>query len=248
MKLYDWPHAAAFGRVIPKNSIYQHAGAGTALRDIFVREVGQIVWSYKLAAETINLVPANQVTEIQVIHITTRIMKLNYDVLRVIDEAIPFPLFFEVIHDGRVKLVAAYKRLSDANSARCRVSDYFEGSWLPENAPRAQFPVALNMSVLYERLLEPLVVEDTVRFVQSTGDVPQTPFTAVNPQRPVSLEGRIAQAEAVRAKALDVKRVKERLAQEKQFNKRVAINAKLRIAKHELERLSAANHAATTAE
>ena len=52
MTLYDWPRAAAFGRVIPKNKIYEHAGANTALKDLFVREVDQIVWSHKLAPET----------------------------------------------------------------------------------------------------------------------------------------------------------------------------------------------------
>src|SRR5699024_6695750 len=59
--LYDWPPAAAFGRVIPKNKIYEHAGANTALKDLFVREVDQIVWSHKLAPETINLAATRQV-------------------------------------------------------------------------------------------------------------------------------------------------------------------------------------------
>jgi hypothetical protein len=43
--------------------------------------------------------------------------------------------------------------------------------------------------------------------------------------------------EAIRAKTRDVERIKARLAREKQFNKRVAINAELRAAKLELERL-----------
>ena len=61
MTLYDWPRAAAFGRVIPKNKIYEHAGANTALKDLFVREVDQIVWSHKLAPETVNLAATKQV-------------------------------------------------------------------------------------------------------------------------------------------------------------------------------------------
>jgi hypothetical protein len=32
--LYDWPRASAFGRVIPKSKIYEHAGANTALKDL----------------------------------------------------------------------------------------------------------------------------------------------------------------------------------------------------------------------
>lgn len=91
MTLYNWPRAASFGRVIPKNKIYEHAGANTALKDLFVREVDQIVWSHKLAPETVNLAATKQVAEIQVFRITARTATLDRDVLRAIDKAIPLP-------------------------------------------------------------------------------------------------------------------------------------------------------------
>ncbi|MBB5224347.1 hypothetical protein HNP73_004316 [Amaricoccus macauensis] len=238
MTLYDWPRAAAFGRVIPKTKIYEHAGANTGLKGLFVREVDQIVWSHKLAPETVNLAATKQVAEIQVFRITSRTATLDPAVLRAIDKAIPFPLFFEVAHGGRVKLAAAYKRPSEADSARWVVGDYFEGDWLPEDAARAPFPVALNMGALYERLLEPLVVGQTARLVPGMGEAPQTPFTPAEGERPVSLEARIAQAEGIKAQTREVERIKARLGREKQFNKRVAINAELRAAKQELERLT----------
>ena len=248
MTLYDWPRAAAFGRVIPKNKIYEHAGANTALKALFVREVDQIVWSRKLAPETVNLAATKQVAEIQVFRIIARIATLDAQVLRAIDRAIPFPLIFELVHGGRVKLAAAYKRPSEADSARWVVGDYFEGDWMPEDAPRTPLPVALNMSALYERLLSPLVEGQTARLVPAHGsefaEARQKPFTPAAPEEPASLEERIAQAEAIKAQAREVERIKERLAREKQFNKRVAVNAKLRAAKHELERLTAANRGA----
>lgn len=244
MTLYDWPRAAAFGRVIPKNKIYEHAGANTALKDLFVREVDQIVWSHKLAPETVNLAATKQVAEIQVFRITARAATLDREVLRAIDKAIPFPLIFEVAHDGRVRLTAAYKRPSEADSARWVVGDYFRGDWLPEDAPRAPLPVALNMGALYERLLEPLVAGQTARLIPGVGEAPQAPFTPAEADRSVSLEERIAQAEAIKAQTREVERIKARLAREKQFNKRVAINAELRAAKQELERLTAVNRGA----
>ena len=51
----SYPKQAAFGRVLPKNKIYEHSGASSAVREMFVRQVEQIVWQYKLAPETINL-------------------------------------------------------------------------------------------------------------------------------------------------------------------------------------------------
>ena len=53
--LFDYPKSAAFGRVLPKNKIYEHASPSTAVKDLFVRQVEQIVWQYKLAPETVNL-------------------------------------------------------------------------------------------------------------------------------------------------------------------------------------------------
>ena len=244
MTLYDWPRAAAFGRAMPKNKIYEHAGANTALKDLFVREVDQITWSHKLAPETVNLAATKQVAEVQVFRIAARTAALDRDVLRAIDRAVPFPLIFEVVHGGRVKLVAAYKRPSEADSARWVVGDYFESGWLPEDAPRVSLPMALNMGALYERLLEPLVVGQTARLAQGMSDAPQTPFTPADPGEPVSLEERIARAEAVKAQVRAVERIKARKAREKQFNKRVAINAELRAAKQELERLTAGNRGA----
>ena len=88
MTLYDWPRAAAYGRTIPKSKIYEKAGASTALKDLFVREVDQIIWSHKLAPETINLPATEKVPEIQVLCILARTQLLSEDALRAIDRAI----------------------------------------------------------------------------------------------------------------------------------------------------------------
>jgi hypothetical protein len=219
--------------VIPKNKIYEHAGANTALKDLFAREVE--------APETVNLAATKQVAEIQVFRITARVSTLDAQVLRAIDKAIPFPLIFEVVHGGRVKLAAAYKRPSEADSARWVVGTNFEGDWQPVDAPRAPLPVALNMGALYERLLEPMVEGQTGRLIPGMSDQLQKAFTVAESDEPLSLEARIARAEAIKAQAHDVERIKSRLAREKQFNKRVAINAELRAATQKLERLSTGN-------
>ena len=238
MTLYEWPRAAAFGRVIPKNKIYEHAEANTALKSIFVREVDQIVWAYKLAPETVNLEATHQVSEIQVFRIATRTAKLDREILSAIDKAIPFPLFFEVSYENRLSLMAAYKRPSEADSSRWVVSDYFHGPWIPKNGNRAVIPLALDMSKLYERLLEPLVMEEASRLVASVSEVLHTDLTPPTEENPVSIADRIAHIESIKIQAREVERIKSRLAREKQFNKRVGINAELRFAKQELHRIS----------
>lgn len=209
-----------------------------------MRDVDQIVWSHKLAPETVNLSATKSVAEIQVFRITARTASLDHDVLRAIDKAIPFPLIFEVVHGGRVRLAAAYKRPSEADSTRWVVGDYFLGDWLPEETQRTPLPVALNMGALYERLLEPLVTGQTNRLVP---DIAETANSEAQIEKPLSLEDRIALAEAIKAKLREVERIQSRLAREKQFNKRVAINAELRTAKQELERLTAGSTATAAA-
>ena len=218
---FAYPKAAAFGRVVPKSRIYEHAGVGTALRDLFVAQVDQIVWKYKLAPETTNLAATKAVSEIQVFGISLRTSKLDEDVLRAIDRAIPFPLIFELTWSGKRKAVAAFKRPSDADSTKWVVSGYFAIGWAPDDAARRPLPVALNLGGLYDALITALMPESAAEAEHAGEDI----------------QTRVARIEAIRTKTREVDRIKARLAREKQFNKRVAINAELRAARQELEAL-----------
>lgn len=215
---FDYPKAAAFGRVVPKTRIYEHAGANTALKDLFVTQVDQIAWKFKLAPETINLAATRAVSEIQVFGVSLRTNKLDDEVLRAIDRAIPFPLIFELTWSGKRRAVAAFKRPSDADAAKWVVSEYFATDWAPDDAPRQPLPVALNLGGLYDAIL--------------------TAMMPVAKAADEDIQARVARMEAIRAKTREVDRIKTRLAREKQFNKRVAINAELRVARQELERLA----------
>ena len=106
--LFDYPKKALFGRVLPKNKIYEYAGPSTAMKELFVRQVDQIVWKYKLAPETINISATQAVPEIQIFAVSLKTGELKEDVLRCIDKAIPFPIIYEVSHAGKCRAVAAY--------------------------------------------------------------------------------------------------------------------------------------------
>lgn len=216
---FDYPRAAAFGRVLPKTRIYEHAKAGSKLKQLFVDQVDQIVWQYKLAPETINLNATDAVSEIQIFRIRLRGAELSEDVLRAIDKAIAIPIIFELVHGGKRKAVAAYKRPSEADSQKRVVSEYFATGWEVEDNPRQPLPSALNLGALYDRLIGALI-----------------PAT-IEAREPIAK--RVERMEAIRAKEREAERIKARLAREKQFNKRIAINAELRDVTKELKRLGA---------
>ena len=146
----NYPKQAVFGRTLPKNKIYEHSGANTRLKDLFVEQVEQIVWQYKLAPETINLPARPGVPELQIFSIQLKTLELNMDVLRCIDGAVQFPVIFELSFDERTKVIAAYKRPNESDASRWVLSDYFATAWLSSDYERATMPLALDLGSSYE--------------------------------------------------------------------------------------------------
>ncbi|WP_122552941.1 DUF4391 domain-containing protein [Pseudomonas viridiflava] len=220
--LFTYPKQAAFGRVLPKNKIYERSGANTRLKELFVEQVEQIVWQYKLAPETINLPARPGVPEIQIFSIQLKSIDLHEDVLRCIDGAVQFPILFELSQghgaQAKTQMVAAYKRLSEADASSWMLSGYFSSDWTPAATPRAAMPVALDMANLYSALLQGLM-----------------PLRA-RPQE--ALLDWIARVELAASKRRELEKTQARLAKEKQFNRKVEINGALRQLKSELEQLS----------
>lgn len=216
--LINYPKQATFGRVLPKNKIYEHSGANTRLKNLFVEQVEQIVWQYKLAPETINLPAKPGVPEVQVFRIVLKTGALSVDVLKCIDGAVQFPIVFELGHEGKIKVIAAHKRLSEADASKWVVSDYFSTAWMPANSPRVEMPVVLDLAGLYEALLQRLI--------------------PLVPRDRESFSALVERLEGMRAKQREIEKVHAKLAKEKQFNRKVEINATLRQLKNELEGLS----------
>jgi hypothetical protein len=217
--LFAYPKQAAFGRVIPKNKIYEHGQVNTRLKTLFVEQVEQIVWQYKLAPETINLQAKPEVPEIQVFSIQLKTPELNLDVLRAIDAAVLFPIIFELNFDGRTQMMACYKQLNDLTTNSCAISDYFATVWLASNSERESMPLALDMASLYEQLLYRLI-----------------PISA-RPQE--NLADLVTRWQQIENKQREMDRVSKKLSKEKQFNRKVEINSSLRQLKTELESLTA---------
>lgn len=215
---YDWPKAARFGRVIPKSKLYEHGANGARLKQKFVDQVERIRWAYKLAPETINLPASKGVTEIQVFEIEARQPSLDTDILAAIDKAIPFPILFEVIYETRRYMTAAWKRPSEADKSKWVTSGHFGNGWTPDPVDREPLPVALNLSVLYQALVRPLI--------------------PAIPREGESLTDLVARADAIAAKEREIERITSRIARETQFNLRLAINDELRKANKDLAELT----------
>ncbi len=215
--LFAYPKQAEFNRVLPKSKIYEYGKPSRAVRDCFVSQVNQIVWEYKLAPETINLPSRPSVPEIEIFSIELKTEDISEDVLRCIDKAIPLPIFYNLSFDGRIKIVAAYKRPSDADASRWVVDSYFESPWLPANGERSALPIALDMAGLYEQMLRRLMP-----YQARTGE---------------TLKDHVERITQFRSKQYEYTKLEASLHKEKQFNRKVEINHNMRLLQNELEQL-----------
>jgi hypothetical protein len=216
--LFHYPKAAAFDRILPKSKIYEHSKPGNAVKELFVKQVDKIIWQYKLAPETINLPAKPSVPEIQVFTIALKTPELSEDVLRCIDQAIPLPIFYQLTFANRIKLKAAYKRPSDADAGKWVTESYFETDWLDKGTDRAELPVVLDLAGLYEHLLRPLM--------------------PLPPRAGESLKTQVERLSLLRTKQNEYRKLESRLNNERQFNRKVELNAQLRNLKKQLETLT----------
>lgn len=212
--LFAYPKNAAFGRVLPKNKVYQHSGLSRKMQAAFVDQIDQINWAFKLAPETTNLPATTQVSEIQLFRVRLRTREISEGTLSAIDKAVAFPIIFELMHGDHVRVMAAHKRPSDADSAKWVISPYLAGEWVAADSERQALPVALNMGALYEGLLAPMM--------------PAAVKEALAADAKPDLRQQMERVEALKSKEAQIAKMEARLAREKQFNRKVEINARLR--------------------
>jgi hypothetical protein len=216
--LFTWPSQAAVGRPVAKSKIYAHAKPTAALRALFVEQVDSITWAYKLSPETINLPAKPAVPEIEVFEVALKLPDVSHSVLRCIDKAMPRPILFNLRFEGQTQPIAAYKRPSDAASDQWVLGDYHAAPWQKDGEARPALPLALDLQGLYEQLLRQ--------------------HLAAPARAGESLRDQLDRLGALAAKQAAAAKLEARLNAEKQFNRKVEINAQLRTIRTELEALT----------
>lgn len=217
--LFNFPKKAYFGRVIPKTKFYEHGVVTRKQKDLFVKQVEQIIWLYKLAPETINLPATDGVPELQIFKVVLKGDELDDDVLRCIDQSVMFPLLFEVESRDKVRLVAAYKRKSNSADGKWVLTDYYSTEWMAADSQRVDLQYSLNIASVYEQLLRSLSL------------------IMARPNEKV--QDLFERNDQIKKKMFEMEKIKTKLAAEKQFNKKVELNAALRTIKTEIQNLGA---------
>lgn len=204
---FIFPKAAAVGRMLAKNKVYEHAMPTAKVKALFVSQVEKIIWAYKLSPETTNLPASKSVQEIQVFNVFLRTGILDFEVLQTIDNAIPSPILFLLHYKEKYRYVAAYKRPSEADNQKWVLSLYFETEWTENSITKKELPMVLNMGGLYESLLKRLI--------------------PLSSRENETLDDLVLRVDQLRIKDREAGKLESQMKREKQFNRRVALNRTL---------------------
>ncbi|MGB4209639.1 MAG: DUF4391 domain-containing protein [Thermovirgaceae bacterium] len=214
---FAFPKKAFVGRMLPKNRIYEHASPTKVLKELFVREVDRITWSYKLSPETVNLPAGDRVKEFQVFTVSLKTDLLKKEILQAIDKAIPSPIIYEITFRDRMRYAASFKRPSESDRSGWVVSGCFESEWMNQNVPKVPLPVLLDLESLYHYLLRGII--------------------GLKERPDENIEELVQRAERIAVLEREANLMALGLERERQFNRKVEINSKLKTLRSRIEEL-----------
>ncbi len=226
---YRFPESTALNRRLPKDALYQRLNPSSALRQLFINQVQEIIWRNKLSADTMNIGTGGDYSELHVFDIELKngVAELDEQVLREIDSLIVFPVLHrltrKVGHNEQVQYHLAYKAPTRESAEKIKVGRYFSSDWLaqPEQHNLHDLPIVLNVTQLYRQLLQPLLP------IQLRADE--------------SIDECMNRVEELNKQQRQINKLQNQLLREKQFNRKIDLNRELRVLRQTLQTLQITN-------
>ena len=148
-----FPKSTEFNKRIPKTKFYEHIELGRKIKDSFVQNIESIIWANKIAPSTVNISAGEKVMEIQVFRIILKQSDFNKDVLKTIDEQIPYHILFIVCCRDKEQAWIGYKEQSSSESRAFKVDSYYHTAW--QKPEELDLTIeGLNMDAVYENFVK----------------------------------------------------------------------------------------------
>ena len=213
--MLGFPASTEFGKRIPKQKFYENLDVSPALRRVFVDQIRLVYWRNKLAASTLNIAAGESVTEIEVFEVRLNDSQLDEAVLKQIDKEIPYHILFILTCDGKAQAWIGYKEAAASGSNAFKVSRYYHTDWMPED--ELHFGIdGLNMDAVYESLVRQIAGDELKK---NSGE---------------SLKESVQREERKKQLEKQIAALENKMNKEKQLNRRMEMNAELKILKKEL--------------
>jgi hypothetical protein len=217
--MIDLPRSTAFGRKIPKTKFYENITVSPQLKRVFVEQIDRIEWQSKIAPSTANIAAGEHVKEIEVFVINLNQRSLDTKVLSQIDREIPYHILFLLEYKGERQAWIGYKEASQTKPGIFKPSVYYHTEWLPKESRPLKLD-GLNMDTLYESLIRQ-VAGDRL----APDDTPDT----------YDIKEAIDRDEKRQRLQKEINALAKKVQGEKQFNRQVALNDRLKQLRAELE-------------
>lgn len=155
-----FPKSTEFNKRIPKTKFYEHLEIGKNIKDSFVQDIDSIIWANKIAPSTVNISAGETVTEIQVFRIVLKHSEFNTNVLRIIDEQIPYHILFIICADNKEQAWIGYKEQSGSESRAFKVDSYYHTAW--QNPENLSLTIdGMNMDAVYDNFVKQIADSNT---------------------------------------------------------------------------------------
>lgn len=214
--MFGLPASTEFNKRIPKQKFYDNISVTPAMKRIFVDKIKSIYWRNKIAPSTVNLVPGDIVTEIEVFEIKLEDQSLDESVLRQIDREVPYHIVFLLEYQGKYQAWTSYKEAAIGGKNNFKVDRYFHTDWLVED----------DIPLLIEGISLDDTYENIVRRI--AGNILMTNTSE-------SLKESVDRDKNRKSLEKKISVLRGQVKSEKQFNKQVELNNLLKALEKELE-------------
>jgi len=199
------PESAKVNKFIPKTQFYNRVFITKKLKDDFINKVQKIVWKYKLAEDTINIKKTEKVEEIQIFDIELKEKTILKNILQIIDKVIPYPILFIINFQDEKQYAVSLKESNTING-------YYFSEWNEE----IDFDfTGASLEKVYQKIIK--------KFIKGIKEEKKD-FNDI-----------IEEDNKVKNLKSDIQILGNKLAKEKQFNRKVEINKELLKQKQKLE-------------
>lgn len=223
--MLEFPSSTAFNRRIPKQKFYENLSITPELKRVFIEQISVIYWRNKIAATTMNIDVGETVAELEVFEIRLNQQNLDNRVLQLIDKEIPYHILFLLSFNDLFQAWIGYKELRQTKQGTFKVNSYYHTEWVKSEQLHLRLD-GLNVDAIYDNFIRQVAGERLQSTIENTG------------RTTVNLKEAIERDEKRQKLIKQIALLEAKVNKEKQFNRRVELNAELKQLKKELDELN----------
>lgn len=217
--MFNLPKTTVVNKTIPKVKFYEKTGADSKLKQLFIDDIEQITWKYKLSKDTINLDEGKKVKEIEIFEINLKHKDLSKDILKTIDKFIPYQILYVLRFEYEIKFTIAYKENNKNNENLMVVDSYYESDWINENDCNIKLELINSLDYFYNELIKSFIPREI-------------------PKNNIDIKDILEHEKEIQILEKEIDKLEKALRREKQFNKKVEVKKILREKIKQLEILN----------